>query len=118
MLFRGVAGRSLVELARLSFGMGRRAAALAEKVNASPESPVFHSRNQRFKDSHLGRRAFVMGKGPSSGKQDISAVTGDLVFTMHSFNRHPLCRQLRAVDHFPTDSVVGERAEFQWPRSS
>ena len=113
MLTRRVVNRSLNELARLCFGLGRRTAAIAEKLNRPPVPPVSHPQNARFKDLHLGRRAFVIGNGPSLGNQDISALKGELLFTMNSFDRHPLCRQLQPVYHFLADPGVNDNSPVQ-----
>jgi len=100
VLARRVVRRSFNAVARLSSGLGRRAAAIAEELNVPT---VSHPENVQFKDLHLGRRAFVIGNGPSLAGQDISALKGELLFTMNSFDRHPLCRELRPLYHSLAD---------------
>ena len=105
-----VMARFLSESARLCFGMGRRTAALGEKLSRPPVPPVAYPQNARFKDLHRGRRAFVIGNGPSLGNQDISTLKGELLFTMNSFDRHPLCRDLLPVYHFFADPEINDNS--------
>lgn len=113
MLTRRVANRSLNGLTRLCFGLGRRTAAFAEKLNRPTVLPVSYAQNGRFKDLHLGRRAFVIGNGPSLGTQNISALKGERLFTMNSFDRHPLSKQLQPVYHFLADPDIHDNSPTQ-----
>lgn len=110
MLDRTVVSKPLNELARLCFGLGRRVEALADKLNPPSAPPVTYPRNARFKDLHPGRRAFVIGNGPSLATQDISPLKGELLFTMNSFDRHPLCRELLPVYHCFADPELNDNS--------
>jgi hypothetical protein len=90
--------------------LGDRTAAVAERVARPSASPVSYPENLRFKDLHVGRRAFVIGNGPSLASQDLSALKGELLFTMNSFDQHPLCKQLRPFYHFIADPAANENS--------
>ncbi|MEI6725434.1 MAG: hypothetical protein WCN81_04330 [Actinomycetes bacterium] len=104
--------RSLGEVARVSLGLGRRAAGAAERLSRSSLAAAY-PQNARFKDLHLGRPAFVVGNGPSLATQDLSALEGQLLFTMNSFDRHPLCGLLRPRYHFLGDPEIKDSSPKQ-----
>jgi hypothetical protein len=79
---------------------------LSERINSPVVGPVPHPQNARFKDIYRGRRAFVIGNGPSLASQDLTPLKGELLFTMNSFDRHPLCRELSPLHHFLADPYV------------
>jgi hypothetical protein len=94
--------QSLLMTARVSRAIGWRAEAAAERLDPALV-PRAVPENAAFKDLHRGRRAFVIGNGPSLATQDLSGLRGELVFTMNEFDRHPLCRSLLPVYHFLAD---------------
>lgn len=108
MLDERIRTRYRSELARLFFGLSRRTARIGERLDRPPVLPVSHPQNATFKNLHFGRRAFVIGNGPSLGTQDISPLKGELLLTMNSFDRHPLCRDLRPVYQFLADPEMND----------
>lgn len=92
-------------MTRISLGLARRAAALADKLNPVSPLPAAHPENARFKDIHMGERAFVIGNGPSLAAQDLSVLKGELLFTMNAFDRHPMCKELNPTYHFLADPL-------------
>ena len=112
VLTRRLMARSLGEVARVSLGLGRRAAGAAERLSRSSLAAAY-PQNARFKDLHLGRPAFVVGNGPSLATQDLSALEGQLLFTMNSFDRHPLCGLLRPRYHFLGDPEIKDSSPKQ-----
>ncbi len=85
------------ELARFCLSLSGRSESLAKKLSSSRAAYPSHPQNARFKDLHAGRRAFVIGNGPSLAKQDLGILKGELLFTMNAFDRHPLCAVLQPV---------------------
>jgi len=105
VLARRIMGRSLNTATRISLGIANRTASMAEKYNIPAPPPEPFPENAKFKDAHLGRRAFVIGNGPSVALQDLSPLKGELLFTMNAFDRHPLCKVLRPTYHFIADPL-------------
>jgi hypothetical protein len=46
-------------------------------------------KNLGLKDRHRGRRCFVIGNGPSLGKQDLKRLAGEITIGANSFYKHP-----------------------------
>lgn len=46
-------------------------------------------RNAAFKSRHRGRRAFIIGNGPSLARQDLSRLAGEVTFAVNKFWAHP-----------------------------
>lgn len=74
------------------------------------EPPATHPENIELKDLHKGKRAFVIGNGPSLANQDLSLIKDELLFTMNAFDRHPLITQLHPLHHFIADPVLNTNA--------
>jgi hypothetical protein len=49
----------------------------------------YEPRNKELKDIHYGKRAFIIGNGPSILKQDLKSLNGEITFVMNSFFHHP-----------------------------
>jgi len=47
-------------------------------------------RNAKFRNMYAGRRCFVIGNGPSLGKQDFSLLANEVTIAMNAFNKHPI----------------------------
>lgn len=73
-------------------------------------SSITHPENLDLKDLHQGKRAFVIGNGPSLAKQDLALIKDELLFTMNSFDRHPLITELHPLHHFIADPVLNTNA--------
>ena len=46
--------------------------------------------NAALRGRHTGRRAFVLGNGPSLGRVDLRPLAGEVTITMNSFAHHPI----------------------------
>jgi len=95
-------GRSLRLTAQAAHAVSWRAADAADVLDPPP-GPQPHPEYVAYRDLHRGRRAFVIGNGPSLARQDLSLLQGELLFTMNAFDRHPLCRLFLPVYHFLAD---------------
>jgi hypothetical protein len=101
-------GRLLRGVAEMCFEVGRRVESAAGRLERRLSPPTTYPDNARFRDLHRGRRAFVIGNGPSLAKQDVSVLQGELVFTMNSFDRHPASRLLLPVYHCLADPELND----------
>jgi len=84
--------------------VGDRASRRAWRILNPP--PVPRPENSRLRNIHAGQRAFVIGNGPSLASQDLSVLKGELLFTMNSFDRHPMARELAPVYHHLADPLL------------
>jgi len=66
-----------------------RLAAWSTSIDLVQRQRALLARNARFADCHKGRRAFVIGNGPSLATQDLSPLTGEITFVMSGFWKHP-----------------------------
>jgi hypothetical protein len=55
--------------------------------------------NARFREIHKGRRAFVIGNGPSLNRQNLSLLKHELTFTCNSFFLHPILAEWQPTYH-------------------
>ena len=55
---------------------------------------VFEARNAKLKNIHQGKRAFIIGNGPSILKQDLTKLKGEIIFVMNDFFLHPQFQQI------------------------
>ncbi|GFO65337.1 hypothetical protein M1B72_01935 [Geomonas paludis] len=53
------------------------------------------SKNAPLKNCHAGRRAFVIGNGPSLASQDLSHLAGEVTIVASWFHNHPLATLIR-----------------------
>jgi len=58
---------------------------------------VYEPKNAELKNIHLGKRAFVIGNGPSILKQDLTKLNGEVTFVLNSFFLHPQYHQINPV---------------------
>ena len=47
-------------------------------------------RNRELRNRFRGRRAFVIGNGPSLARQDLAPLAGEVTIVMNAFYRHPI----------------------------
>jgi len=52
------------------------------------------SKNLELKDKHLGKRAFIIGNGPSILNQDLTRLSNEVTFVLNSFFYHPQYEQI------------------------
>jgi len=50
---------------------------------------VFEPKNAELKNIHLGKRAFIIGNGPSILRQDLTKLKGEITFVLNDFFLHP-----------------------------
>lgn len=50
---------------------------------------VYEPKNAKLKNIHAGKRAFIIGNGPSILKQDLTKLNGEIVFVLNDFFLHP-----------------------------
>ncbi|MFN5391624.1 MAG: hypothetical protein ACK5CM_21135 [Pseudanabaena sp.] len=51
-------------------------------------------KNLELKDKHIGKRAFIIGNGPSILKQDLTRLSNEVTFVLNSFFHHPQYEQI------------------------
>jgi hypothetical protein len=107
-----VASRCLAGVARVSGAVEWRAQAYADRLNGKP-APLTFPANATFRDRHAGKRAFVIGNGPSLASQDLRPLEGELLFTVNAFDRHPLCDVLQPPYHFFADPEMNDGSQKQ-----
>jgi hypothetical protein len=61
--------------------------------------------NQRFENAYRGRRAFILGTGPSLQQQDLSKLGGELTFAVNSFWKHPVMAAWQPTFYCLSDPV-------------
>ncbi len=60
-------------------------------------------RNRHFMQCHRGRRAFVIGNGPSINSQDLSLLKNEVTFTCNAFYLNPTLSQWQPTYHSHID---------------
>ena len=90
----GLARRSLrVALLRVRDGADTAAKRLLHvegRARLSAAELAAAARNVELKGRHAGRRAFVIGTGPSLNQTDLSKLSGEITYACNSFMRHPV----------------------------
>ncbi len=77
----------------------------------SAEEKVILENNRLFYDCHKGRRAFIIGNGPSLKKQDLSLLGNELTFVMSGFWKHPIVEQWQPNYYFFADPLFFDGSE-------
>lgn len=85
-------------LRRSGFGLiavGKKLQAIATIVSLplSSSDQILLSQNERFRNLHAGRRAFVVANGPSINNQDLGLLKKELTFTMSGIWKSSLIEQ-------------------------
>jgi len=52
------------------------------------------SKNTTMRNTHAGRRCFIIGNGPSLATQDLELLKGEICIVVSSFHRHPLAKAI------------------------
>ena len=68
-------------------------------------------RNRELRDRHAGRRAFVIGNGPSLRSQDLSWLRHEVTFTVNSFHRAPVACDVASPYHVLADPVFWQEPQ-------
>jgi hypothetical protein len=86
---------------RALFDAARACDRLAGRLETQPllpaEEKALLARNGELAGRYAGRRAFVIGNGPSLAKQDLGKLAGELFFVSNGFWRHPILEKLQPV---------------------
>ncbi len=61
---------------------------------------------------HAGKKAFVIGNGPSIGKQDLTLARGHVVFVMNEFHKHQDYARIRPTYHYVFDDGLFEEIPY------
>ena len=76
---------------------------------------VFEPKNAELKNIHLGRRAFIIGNGPSILKQDLTKLKGEITFALNDFFLHPQYREISPMYLCSCDpSIVNPDLRIKW----
>ena len=68
-------------------------------------------RNSSFAGKHSGRRAFVVGNGPSLNSQDLAPLGSELTFVSNAFFKHPVLAEWKPSYYFLTDPLYFDGSE-------
>jgi hypothetical protein len=100
--------RAFRSLSRLT---GRWATRLERSMEAyRPSELEGVARNAALRNRHAGRRGFVLGNGPSIGRQDLSLLAGEITFAMNGFWKHPIVEQWQPTYYCLADPVYFDRS--------
>lgn len=89
--------RALLSARRLLAAIGNGLVRASEAVPSpilkgrviGPSASELLQRNRKFRNIHAGRRAFVIGNGPSLRGVDLSKLAGEITLATNSFFLHP-----------------------------
>lgn len=83
------------------FEIARACDRIAGRLEGKPLLPAAErallDRNRELAGRHAGRRAFVVGNGPSLSRQDLGLLAGELWFVSNGFWRHPVLEKVQPV---------------------
>jgi hypothetical protein len=84
----------------------REQIALKRSMRLTAAEAAILARNARFRNMYAGRRCFVIGNGPSLGKQDLTPLGNEITIVMNAFSRHPIIEKWK-----PTFFCMADPAE-------
>lgn len=75
-------------------------------------------KNLAVKDSHLGKRCFILGSGPSIKDIDLNTLKNEYVFAVNEFDRHAQYKNLQHVYHVLADACyfIDNKNTYFWER--
>ena len=94
-------GRTLVRVGQL----------LAPKPKLPKSERQLLERNRIFKDCHRGKRAFVIGTGPSLRHQDISVLGSEITYVMSGFWKHESTKYWQPTYYCLSDPIYFDGSE-------
>jgi len=94
-------GRTLVKAGQL----------LAPKPKLPKSERELLERNRIFKDCHRGKRAFVIGTGPSLQGQDISVLGSEITYVMSAFWKHEITKLWQPTYYCLSDPIYFDGSE-------
>jgi len=87
------------------------AEAIEQHPMLSAEERKILARNERFRGIYAGRRAFVVGNGPSLNKIPLERLKCELVFAVNGFASHEILDTWQPIALALTDPVYFERPD-------
>lgn len=69
------------------------------------------AKNAALRGRHRGRRAFVIGNGPSIARHDLGRLRDDVTITVNQFQRHPQLEELRPPYWMIADPLFWEQPD-------
>jgi hypothetical protein len=115
----GLTGFSRKAAVYLSRRIGWRAESLSKQLDYTVaerammrEAHALLARNEVFRDCHKGRRAFIIGNGPSINTQDLSLLRDELTFVSNAFCKHPVLDVWQPDYYFLTDPIFFDGSEY------
>jgi len=67
------------------------------------------AKNAGLRDQHRGRRAFIIGNGPSIAQHDLGRLRDEITITVNQFQRHPQVEELRPPYWMLADPLFWEK---------
>jgi len=111
----GLARRSarvgLTSFASYLEGAAQRLMDVEIEACLTPEERDAIAANAELEDGHRGRRAFLIGNGPSLANLDLSLLQGELTFAVNAFWKHPLVPSLQPTYYTLTDDLYYDGSE-------
>ena len=88
----------------------------ARRVRLTSEEADLVARNAELGGRHAGERCFILGSGPSIGKQDLTLLTGEMCISMGNFFVHPVFSTIVPRYHciVPHHKPITEAAWDAW----
>jgi len=69
------------------------------------------ARNEKFRNLHQGRRAFVIGTGPSLETQDLGPLRNEITFCLSGFWKHPIVEDWQPTYYCFSDPLTFDGSE-------
>lgn len=114
-LVRAAAARTAyLTFRRLSTWFASRAETVdlpSREILLDPEAEKVLARNEELRDLFRGRKAFVVGTGPSLAKQNLIGLRGEVTIGLNSFWRHQAVGDWSPTVHCLIDPVAFEDTE-------
>ena len=75
-----------------------------EKYQTYYKNKNLLDKNLALKDKFKGQRCFIIGNGPSIGRQDLRRLAGEETFVLNTFYNHPQFNEIRPKNYLAMDS--------------
>ncbi len=78
---------------------------------------VYEPKNKELKNIHLGKRAFIIGNGPSILKQDLTLLKNEVTFVLNDFFLHPQLHEINPTYLCSCDPfLIVPKRRLRWYR--
>jgi hypothetical protein len=67
----------------------------ARKLEQEYKASATRARLDKLRNTHVGKRCFIIGNGPSLLKQDLKKLTPEVTFVTNWFSNHPDCKAIQ-----------------------